>query len=101
MNKILVSLSVLCMACFSVSAQQKNSNMEKTNILVAYFSATGTTTKVAHRIAEISKGDIYEITPKQSYTKADLDWHNQKSRSSLEMNDAKSRPALKGQKENM
>ena len=43
MNKILVSLSVLCMACFSVSAQQKNSNMGKTNILVAYFSATGTT----------------------------------------------------------
>ena len=101
MNKILVSLSVLCMACFSVSAQQKNSNMEKTNILVAYFSATGTTAKVAHRIAEISKGDIYEITPEQSYTLADLDWHNQKSRSSLEMNDAKSRPALKGQKENM
>lgn len=101
MNKILVSLSVLCMACFSVSAQQKNSNMEKTNILVAYFSATGTTAKVAHRIEEISKGDIYEITPEQSYTKADLDWHNQKSRSSLEMNDAKSRPALKGQKENM
>ncbi len=88
------------MACFSVFAQ-KTDNMKATNVLVTYFSATGTTAKAAHRIAEASKGDIYEIVPEHLYTSADLDWNNQQSRSSLEMNDASSRPALKGQKENI
>lgn len=64
------------------------------NILVAYFSATGTTAKVAKDIAEITKADVYEIEPKVRYSKADLDWTNKKSRSSVEMNDETSRPEL-------
>lgn len=62
--------------------------------LVAYFSASGTTKKVAEIIADCTKADLYEITPKVSYTKADLDWMDKKSRSSIEMNDKKFRPEV-------
>ena len=55
--------------------------------LVAYFSAGGTTKKVAEMIANSAKADLFEIEPKVPYTKADLDWMDQKSRSSIEMND--------------
>ena len=57
--------------------------------LVAYFSAGGTTKKVAEMIANSAKADLFEIEPKVPYTKADLDWMDQKSRSSMEMNDKK------------
>ena len=62
--------------------------------LVAYFSASGTTKKVAEMIAESAKADLFEITPKVAYTKADLDWMNKKSRSSVEMSDKKFRPEI-------
>ena len=62
--------------------------------LVAYFSASGTTKKVAEMIAEIAKADLFEITPKIPYTKADLNWMDKKSRSSVEMNDKKFRPEI-------
>lgn len=62
--------------------------------LVAYFSASGITRKVAEMIAEAADCDIYEITPKVAYTKADLNWMDKKSRSSVEMNDKKIRPEL-------
>ncbi len=62
--------------------------------LVAYFSASGITAKVAKALAEAASADIYEIKPKIPYTKEDLDWMNKKSRSSVEMNDPFSRPAL-------
>ena len=62
--------------------------------LVAYFSASGITAKVAKALAEAASADIYEIKPKIPYTKEDLDWMNKKSRSSEEMNDSSSRPAL-------
>lgn len=62
--------------------------------LVAYFSASGITAKVAKALAEAASADIYEIKPKIPYTKEDLDWMNKKSRSSEEMNDPSSRPAL-------
>ena len=62
--------------------------------LEAYFSASGTTKKVAEIIADCAKADLYEITPKVSYTKADLDWMDKKSRSSIEMNDKKFRPEV-------
>ena len=62
--------------------------------LAAYFSASGITRKVAEMIAEAADCDIYEITPKVAYTKADLNWMDKKSRSSVEMNDKKIRPEL-------
>ena len=65
-------------------------------ILVAYFSATGTTARAARGIAEALGADMYEIEPAQPYTSADLDWHDRKSRSSVEMDDETCRPAIAG-----
>ena len=62
--------------------------------LVAYFSAGGVTAKVAERLAEAVGADIFEIRPETPYTKADLNWMNKNSRSSLEMNDRACRPAM-------
>ena len=62
--------------------------------LVAYFSASGVTAKVAEKLATAIGADIYEIKPEVKYTKADLNWMNKKSRSSVEMNDKSFRPAI-------
>lgn len=62
--------------------------------LVAYFSASGTTRKIAEMIAQAAEADLYEITPKQPYSKADLNWMDKKSRSSVEMSDKKFRPQI-------
>ena len=69
--------------------------------LVAYFSASGVTAKVAETLAEAIGADIYEIEPEFLYTKADLDWMDKQSRSTIEMNDPASRPAIKGMRDNM
>ena len=66
--------------------------MSKT--LVAYFSASGTTAKVAKKMAEAIGADLFEIKPEKPYTGADLNWQNKNSRSSVEMNDCSSRPAI-------
>lgn len=78
----------------SLSVQTAEGNKK---ILVAYFSCTGTTEKVAEAIVETTGGKLYRITPAKAYTSADLDWQNKKSRSSVEMTDDKSRPALGGE----
>ena len=70
-------------------------------ILVAYFSASGVTAKLAAKLAEAVQGDLYEIKPEVPYTKADLNWMNKESRSSVEMNDKSCRPAIDGALENM
>ena len=62
--------------------------------LVAYFSASGTTKKTAEMVAEAAGADLYEITPAVAYTKADLNWMDKKSRSSVEMSDKKIRPEM-------
>jgi flavodoxin len=62
--------------------------------LVAYFSASGVTAKLAGRLAGAIGADLYEIAPETPYTKADLDWRDRQSRSSVEMNDRSSRPAI-------
>ena len=67
-------------------------NMAKT--LVAYFSATGRTAKAAELLADALGADIHEIQPKVPYTKADLNWLNKKSRSSVEMNNKTFRPEI-------
>ena len=62
--------------------------------LVVYFSATGTTAKAAKALANAAQADLYEIRPAVPYTSADLNWMDKRSRSSVEMNDKHSRPAL-------
>ena len=62
--------------------------------LVAYFSASGTTAKVAKKMAEAIGADLFEIKPEKPYSGADLNWQNKNSRSSVEMNDRSSRPAI-------
>ena len=63
-------------------------------VLVAYFSASGVTEKIAKKLAEEIQSELYEIKPEVKYTKADLNWMNKKSRSSVEMNDKSFRPAI-------
>lgn len=62
--------------------------------LVAYFSASGTTARVAENLAAAAGADLYEIKPAVPYSKADLNWMDKQSRSSVEMRDKSSRPAL-------
>ena len=62
--------------------------------LVAYFSASGTTANVAKDLAKAAGADIYEIKPAVPYSRADLNWQDKQSRSSVEMSDKSSRPAL-------
>lgn len=92
---------VLLMAfCFTACAQhpsQKQEKRMKQKVLVAYFSCTGNTERVAKAIAKETDGTLYRITPAAPYTDADLNWHNDKSRSSVEMNDENVRPAQKEQ----
>ena len=63
-------------------------------VLVAYFSASGVTRKLAERLAEVAAADVYEIVPETLYSKADLNWMDRDSRSTLEMSDMNCRPAL-------
>lgn len=77
--------------------QQVLSNQSNTNtkdVLVSYFSATGTTKKVAEKIAQIENADLYEIIPSNPYTSDDLNWHDSNSRTTKEMNDEKTRPQI-------
>ena len=102
-----LALAVVMSACAgdkaSQSGEQSKSqeNMNKKTTLVAFFSATGTTKAAAQKLAEVLDADLHEIQPEQSYTAADLDWHNKQSRSSVEMADKSSRPAIKNKVENM
>lgn len=69
--------------------------------LVAYFSASGVTAKVAEKLSEAIGADLYAIEPEVPYTKADIDWMDKKSRSTIEMNNPASRPAIAGKRDNM
>lgn len=70
-------------------------------VLVAYFSASGKTAKLAEKLSFAIGADLYKIQPKVPYTAADLDWTNKKSRSSVEMSDKAFRPEVIGKIENM
>jgi flavodoxin len=96
------ALLPLC-ACAKEPAATANPNPKDTDpmnptpkALVAVFSATGTTKGVAERLAAAIGADLYEIAPETPYSMADLDWRNQQSRSSVEMTDRTSRPAIAG-----
>ena len=86
----------------STTAEENTpSEPESTKILVAYFSATNTTKGVAQKIASAVNADLYEITPQEPYTSDDLNYHNDSSRTSIEMNDPNARPAISGGVDNM
>ena len=90
----------------SKSEATTDGNSEETKstevkVLVAYFSATGTTKGVAERIADGLNADRYEIVPKQPYTDDDLNYRDSNSRSTVEMNDPDARPEISGSVENM
>ena len=78
-----------------------NQDAQEHKILVAYFSATGTTKGVAEHIANGLNADIIEIVPEEAYTDADLDYNDNNSRTTIEMNDPDARPAISGSVENM
>ena len=100
---LLILLSVVGMATATDAQQRQDMSKGKSNnkILVAYFSATGTTARAAEKLANVTGGELYAIVPAQPYTSADLDWNDKQSRSSVEMNDPKSWPAIKSKKENI
>ncbi len=75
--------------------------MSSLKILVAYFSCSGTTRKAARELAAVANTDLHEIVPEQPYTDADLNWNNRQSRSSVEMRDVTSRPAIAGRVSDM
>lgn len=97
-----ISLIVCAVAAIFLTAcaQQKQKENKEMKTLVAYFSATGVTKGAAEKLAEVTGGDLYEIQPEVPYTDADLDWQDKQSRSSVEMADLSSRPAIKGKVEN-
>lgn len=75
--------------------------MSGTKKLVAYFSASGVTAEMAKAVAEAAGADLFEIKPETAYTSADLNWNDKRSRSSVEMNDPDSRPAIANRMETM
>ncbi|MCC8170108.1 MAG: flavodoxin [Oscillospiraceae bacterium] len=85
----------------SDEASDKNDTVDGEKALVAYFSNTGNTEGMAEYIAEIIGGDLFEIVPEEPYTDEDLNYNDSSSRSSLEMNDPSSRPAISSVVEDM
>lgn len=86
-------MAFMLMMNASACAQQETGET-KTKALVVYFSATGTTRTAAEELAGLVGADLWEIRPEIPYSEADLNWHDRQSRSSVEMNDASSRPAI-------
>ncbi|WP_072532284.1 flavodoxin [Bacteroides ilei] len=97
MNKIIMTLAAVMTMSLAACAQNKGENrmQNEHKSLVVYFSATGTTARVARMIADVTDGALYEIVPQQPYTSDDLDWNDRQSRSSVEMNNPQVRPEVK------
>lgn len=105
MKKILMMmaavLALTLAACGNKAAKNQSAetkgnadSAKNSKVLVAYFSASGVTAGVAKQLAEVTGGELHQIQPEQPYTDADLDWRDKQSRSTLEMQDKTSRPAI-------
>jgi flavodoxin len=97
---IIIVASLIVAACANreskIENQSENQNeIKEMKTLIAYFSTSGVTRQVATQLAEVANADLYEIVPEQLYTDADLNWRDSLSRSSVEMKDKTSRPAIK------
>ena len=101
MKKIMMMLTALLAVSLSACSQKKTETKMDQKVLVAYFSATGTTKSIAQQLAEVAGADLHEIKPEQPYTETDLDWHDKQSRSSVEMQDKHSRPAITAKLQSM
>ena len=100
LNKLLLMIclmSVLCAFSAVYAEQTEQSPVEERDVLVIYFSATGTTKGVAEKIAALTDADIFEIVPAEPYTAADLNWNDRNSRTSVETDDPSCRPAIEGE----
>ena len=82
-------------------SEQVDETEAGSKVLVAYFSATHTTEGVAEKLADGMHADLYEIVPEEPYTDADLNYNDDNSRTTTEMNDSSARPAIAGSVENM
>lgn len=98
MNQLLCALMAMTAIILGSCAQNKTNNdmnNENKRALVVYFSNTGTTEAVAKKISTVTGAGLYRIDPELPYTEADLDWQDNNSRTTKEMNDRSSRPAIK------
>lgn len=95
-NKLFAAIAMAVCVSLTACAQKKAEGSAASHkVLVAYFSATGTTARAAETVARTTGGDLLAIEPTEAYTAADLDWNDDTSRSTREMKDASARPALK------
>ncbi len=100
LNKLFLMICLMSVLCgFSVvcAQQAEQSPVEERDVLVIYFSATGTTKGVAEKIAALTDADIFEIVPAEPYTSADLNWNDRNSRTSVETDDPSCRPEIDGE----
>ena len=99
---VMLALALVLTACGNEAAKSETPSAEaaKSTTLVAYFSCTGHTKTLAQNAAQILNADLFEIKAKVPYSSADLDWHNEQSRSTVEMNDDSIRPEIDGKVEN-
>ena len=109
-SSFLALLAILCLSAFSCSSKTTSDNAsdvteaaqtKENKTLVAYFSASGNTKKVAETIAEITGATLFEIEPAQPYTEEDLDGWNESARGTRESKDRTTRPEVKNKVENM
>ena len=108
MKRIALIITACCLiltACAQNNNKKENKEITQTaekqeekqmKTLIVYFSATGNTKAAAQKLAKEFNADLFEIVPEQPYTAADLDWRDKTSRSTIEMKDKTSRPAIKG-----
>ena len=107
MKRIFLAIAAMTMVLSACGQNKKTEQTQNTQeekqmkTLVAYFSATGTTKALAEKLATATGGDLYEIKPEVAYTAEDLDWTVKTSRSSVEMADKTSRPAIVKDLENI
>lgn len=98
MKKIFMTLMSAMTIFFLTACGNSNAaqNGSQSKVLIAFFSASGNTAELAENLSEAIGADLYEIKPKVPYTSADLDWHNENSRTSVEMKDESVRPEIDG-----
>ena len=104
-QRLLFTFIASCLALSTVASDNDQSQFNDMNNnskkLVAYFSATGTTMEASTLLAKVADAQLHEIVPETRYTPADLNWREKNSRSSIEMKDKSSRPAIANRVENM